>query len=133
MITDVKKFFLALQQKILLELKSIDPSMLTKEKLWESKLGQGIAYSLSDGVVIEKGGVNFSQISANYLPKTASDKRRDLANSTYEAVGLSIVIHPLNPYAPTSHANLRFFITTNENAPSVWWFGGGFDLTPYYG
>jgi coproporphyrinogen III oxidase len=87
---------------------------------------------LSSGNVIEKGGVNFSHVIGRSLPPSATAQRPDLAGRSFHAVGLSLVIHPRNPYVPTSHANVRFFIAEKEDEAPAWWFGGGMDLTPYY-
>ena len=81
---------------------------------------------------IEKGGVNFSHIQGTDLPASATAHRPELAGRKFQALGLSLVIHPLNPYVPTSHANVRFFIAEKKAEPAIWWFGGGFDLTPFY-
>ena len=86
-----------------------------------------------DGAIIEKGGVNFSHVFGTEMPASATQHRPELAGRRFEAMGVSLVIHPQNPYAPTSHANVRFFIAEKEGAEPVWWFGGGYDLTPYYG
>jgi coproporphyrinogen III oxidase len=83
--------------------------------------------------VIEKGGVNFSHVFGDQMPASATQSRPELAGRSFEAMGVSLVIHPHNPYVPTSHANVRFFIAEKEGAEPVWWFGGGYDLTPYYG
>jgi len=83
--------------------------------------------------VFEKAGINFSHVHGGQLPASATAQRPELAGRSFEALGVSLVIHPRNPYIPTSHANVRFFIAQKENAAPVWWFGGGFDLTPYYG
>lgn len=101
---------------------------------WE-KVGFGIGSSriLEEGNVIEKGGVNFSHISGKTMPSAATVKRPELAGHAFEALGISVVIHPRNPYAPTAHANLRLFVAFEEEQEPLWWFGGGFDLTPYYG
>ena len=85
------------------------------------------------GPVIEKGGVNFSHVFGDQMPASATQNRPELAGRSFEAMGVSLVIHPNNPYVPTSHANVRFFIAEKEGAEPVWWFGGGYDLTPYYG
>ena len=87
---------------------------------------------LAGGQVIEQGGVNFSHVTGKTLPPSATAHRADLAGRGFQALGVSLVIHPRNPYVPTSHANVRFFIAEKEEEPPVWWFGGGFDLTPYY-
>jgi coproporphyrinogen III oxidase len=86
-----------------------------------------------DGSVFEKGGVNFSHVHGTQLPPSATAARPELAGRSFEAMGVSLVIHPENPYVPTSHANVRFFIAEKEGEEPVWWFGGGYDLTPYYG
>jgi coproporphyrinogen III oxidase len=88
---------------------------------------------ITKGAVIEKGGVNFSHVYGAGLPASATAHRPELAGRSFEAMGVSLVIHPHNPYVPTSHANVRFFIAEKEGEEPVWWFGGGFDLTPYYG
>ena len=95
--------------------------------------GGGITRVISNGDVIEQGGVNFSHVIGESLPASATAHRPELAGRAFEAMGLSLVIHPQNPYVPTSHANVRFFIAEREDEPPIWWFGGGFDLTPYYG
>lgn len=95
--------------------------------------GGGESRVLADGEVFEKAGVNFSDVRGKSLPPSATARRPQLAGRSFRAMGVSVVIHPRNPYAPTSHANVRFFIAEKEGEPAVWWFGGGFDLTPYYG
>lgn len=88
---------------------------------------------LENGAVIEKGGVNFSHVFGDQLPPSATAARPELAGRSFQAMGVSLVIHPKNPYAPTSHANVRFFVAEKDGEDPMWWFGGGFDLTPYYG
>ena len=95
--------------------------------------GGGRSRVLNEGAVIEKGGVNFSHVMGAEMPASATAHRPELAGRRFEAMGVSLVIHPHNPYAPTSHANVRFFIAEKEGEEPVWWFGGGYDLTPYYG
>jgi coproporphyrinogen III oxidase len=87
---------------------------------------------LSGGEVFEQGGVNYSCVSGISLPPSATEKRPELANRRFQATGVSLVIHPRNPYVPTSHANVRFLVAEQNEGPAIWWFGGGFDLTPYY-
>jgi coproporphyrinogen III oxidase len=99
----------------------------------ESGGGGGITRVLNDGAVFEQAGVNFSHVQGDKLPASATAHRPELAGRNFEAMGVSLVIHPHNPYVPTSHANVRFFIAYKEGADPIWWFGGGFDLTPYYG
>jgi coproporphyrinogen III oxidase len=88
---------------------------------------------IGGGAVFEKGGVNFSHVKGSALPASATAHRPELAGRAFEAMGVSLVIHPHNPYVPTSHANVRFFIAEKPGEAPVWWFGGGYDLTPYYG
>lgn len=100
---------------------------------WTRAGGGGRTRILADGAVIEKGGVAFSHVFGDQLPSSASAHRPETAGKPWQAMGVSLVIHPLNPYAPTSHANVRFFVAAPDGDNPVWWFGGGFDLTPYYG
>ncbi|MFP4639670.1 MAG: oxygen-dependent coproporphyrinogen oxidase [Guyparkeria sp.] len=95
--------------------------------------GEGRGRILEDGNTFERAGINFSHVTGNKLPPSATAHRPDLAGGSFEAMGVSLVIHPRNPYVPTSHANVRFFQASKEGVEPVWWFGGGFDLTPYYG
>jgi len=105
-----------------------------REDQWQREEGGGgRSRVLEDGAVFEKAGINFSHVHGGQLPASATAQRPELAGRSFEALGVSLVIHPRNPYIPTSHANVRFFIAQKENAAPVWWFGGGFDLTPYYG
>ncbi|HTT07535.1 MAG TPA: oxygen-dependent coproporphyrinogen oxidase [Gammaproteobacteria bacterium] len=102
--------------------------------VWQRPEGGGGRTSvLSDGAVFEQAGVGFSHVSGPSLPASATVQRPQLAGRAFEAMGVSIVVHPCNPYVPTSHANVRFFIAHHSTEPPIWWFGGGFDLTPYYG
>lgn len=109
-----------------------EPQTIFKEDAWTSKLGQGLTSVISDGDVIEKGAVNFSNVIAQALPEAATTRRPELAGAPFEACGVSTVIHPRNPHIPTAHANLRLFSAQPKDQDPVWWFGGGFDLTPYY-
>ena len=95
--------------------------------------GGGTTRTLANGAVFEKAGVGFSEVSGTKLPPSASAQRPELAGRSWHAMGVSLVLHPHNPHVPTSHANVRFFRADKEGEESVWWFGGGFDLTPYYG
>lgn len=99
---------------------------------WSGALGSGCTRVLKDGAVFEQAGVNFSHVKGNAMPVTATRQRQHLAGAPYEAMGVSLVVHPRNPYVPTSHANVRLFVAYPEHASPVWWFGGGFDLTPFY-
>ncbi|CAG0909642.1 unnamed protein product, partial [Cyprideis torosa] len=101
---------------------------------WERPVGGGgRTRVITNGKIFEQGGVNFSHVYGNSLPGSATASRPELAGRSFEAMGVSLVIHPHNPYVPTSHANVRFFIASKPGEPSIWWFGGGFDMTPYYG
>lgn len=94
--------------------------------------GKGCSMVFENGETIEKGGINFSNVKGKHLPKSASSAHSNLSNQAFNALGVSIVFHPKNPFIPTSHANIRFFSTTNKQGKNTWWFGGGYDLTPYY-
>jgi coproporphyrinogen III oxidase len=130
----VKAYLLALQDRICAALAAEDGGADFVEDTWErAEGGGGRSRVLTDGAVIEKGGVNFSHVFGNQMPASATAHRPELAGRSFEAMGVSLVIHPHNPHVPTSHANVRFFIAEKEGAEPVWWFGGGYDLTPYYG
>ena len=124
----VKDYLLKLQDRICRELEAADGKGVFVEDAWE----RGRSRILTDGAVIEKGGVNFSHVTGDNMPATASARRPELAGRSYQAMGVSLVIHPESPYVPTSHANVRFFVAEKPGEEPVWWFGGGFDLTPYY-
>lgn len=130
----VKQFLVGLQNHICNELTAEDQQGKFVEDRWDRpEGGGGISRVLEEGAVIEKGGVNFSHVFGKGLPGSATAHRPELVGRSFQAMGVSLVIHPRNPYAPTSHANIRFFIAEKDGADPVWWFGGGFDLTPYYG
>lgn len=133
-VSRVKQYLLNLQQSICQSLAEEDGKKQFEAHPWEKNtLGSGITRVISSGNVFEKGGVNFSHVFGNSLPVSATHNRPHLAGSKFQALGVSLVIHPLNPYVPTSHANVRLFIAEPEQGDPVWWFGGGYDLTPYYG
>ena len=130
----VKTYLLDLQDRICAALEQADGTGRFVEDSWErAEGGGGRTRVITKGAVIEKGGVNFSHVYGAGLPASATAHRPELAGRSFEAMGVSLVIHPHNPYVPTSHANVRFFIAEKEGEEPVWWFGGGFDLTPYYG
>ncbi|WP_300354739.1 oxygen-dependent coproporphyrinogen oxidase, partial [uncultured Alcanivorax sp.] len=130
----VKDYLLGLQDRICAELAEEDGSATFREDSWDREQGGGgRSRVLENGAVIEKGGVNFSHVFGNQLPPSATAARPELAGRSFQAMGVSLVIHPKNPYVPTSHANVRFFVAEKEGEDPVWWFGGGFDLTPFYG
>lgn len=132
-INQVKDFLLSLQDKICNSLASEDGSGAFQEDVWErTEGGGGRSRVLKNGEVIEQGGVNFSHVFGNQMPASATAARPELAGRQFQAMGVSLVIHPHNPYIPTSHANVRFFIAEKKGEAPIWWFGGGFDLTPYY-
>ena len=128
----VKDYFLQLQETICDAL--ADGSKDFVEDQWQRpEGGGGRTRILNEGTIIEKGGVNFSHVFGKNMPASASAHRPELAGHSFEAMGVSLVIHPHNPYIPTSHANVRFFIAEQPGKEPIWWFGGGYDLTPYYG
>ncbi|ABD79289.1 oxygen-dependent coproporphyrinogen oxidase [Saccharophagus degradans] len=130
----VKAYLLNLQDKICQVLAAVDGKETFVEDSWQRpEGGGGRSRVLTNGAVIEKGGVNFSHVHGSSMPASATAHRPELAGRSFEAMGVSLVIHPNNPHVPTSHANVRFFIAEKEGAEPVWWFGGGYDLTPYYG
>ncbi len=130
----VKAYLLDLQERICAALEAENGSARFAEDAWTRPAGGGgRTRVIENGTLIEKGGVNFSHVFGAGLPPSASAHRPELAGRGFQALGVSLVIHPQNPYVPTSHANVRFFIAEKEGEPPVWWFGGGFDLTPYYG
>jgi len=131
----VKAYLLDLQDRICAGLEAEDGSAKFEEDLWEreSAPGGGRTRVLTNGAVFEQAGINFSHVEGGSLPASATAHRPELAGRNFQAMGVSLVIHPHNPYVPTSHANVRFFIAEKEGEDPIWWFGGGFDLTPYYG
>lgn len=129
----VKVFLLALQDSICNELQAADGGKEFVEDSWvREEGGGGRSRVLVDGDIIEKGGVNFSHVTGSSMPASATAHRPELAGRSFEAMGVSLVIHPKNPHIPTSHANVRFFIAEKDGEDPVWWFGGGYDLTPFY-
>lgn len=133
-INAVKAFLLTLQDKLCQQFEHIDNTAKFAQHNWQHKQkGGGRSRILKNGTIFEQAGVNFSHICGEYLPASATENRPLLVGRRYQAMGVSLVTHPLNPYIPTAHANVRFFIAEKPGEPSVWWFGGGFDLTPYYG
>ncbi len=132
-IDTVKKYLLGLQDTICDALSEEDGQQSFTEDAWQREQGGGgRTRVLTNGAVFEQAGVNFSHVYGNQLPRSATAARPELEGRDFQAVGVSLVIHPHNPHIPTSHANVRFFIAEKENTEPVWWFGGGFDLTPYY-
>lgn len=129
----VKTYLLDLQTRICEGLADLEPEQTFHEDRWERlQGGGGQSRVLTEGQIFEQAGVNFSHVHGDHLPPTATERRPELAGRSFQALGVSLVIHPRNPYVPTSHANVRFFVADAPNAPPIWWFGGGFDLTPFY-
>lgn len=129
----VKAFLLQLQEQICAALTASDGAACFVEDSWDrAEGGGGRSRVLTKGSVFEQAGVNFSHVFGDKMPASATAHRPELAGRRFEAMGVSLVIHPNNPYVPTSHANVRFFIAEKEGEDPVWWFGGGFDLTPFY-
>ena len=134
-ISAVKEYLLALQSNICDSIANEDgkENFIIDEWDRENGDGGGLTRVLNNGGVFEQAGVNFSHVTGGQLPASATAHRPELEGREFEAMGVSLVIHPENPNIPTSHANVRFFIAHKEGEEPVWWFGGGFDLTPYYG
>jgi coproporphyrinogen III oxidase len=134
-INAVKAYLLDLQDRICTGLEAEDGQAKFEQDDWvrEGGGGGGRTRVMANGAVFEQAGINFSHVEGPSLPAAATAHRPELAGRSFQAMGVSLVIHPHNPYVPTSHANVRFFIAEKEGTEPVWWFGGGFDLTPYYG
>ncbi|OZS41695.1 oxygen-dependent coproporphyrinogen oxidase [Photobacterium sanguinicancri] len=129
----VKAFLLDLQDRICRAIEAQDGQATFEQDEWQREQGGGgRSRVMRGGAVFEQGGVNFSHVFGTKMPASATAHRPELAGRSFEAMGVSLVIHPNNPYVPTSHANVRFFIAEKEGEAPVWWFGGGFDLTPFY-
>jgi coproporphyrinogen III oxidase len=124
-----------LQDRIVAGLSAVDGKSFRADSWQRPEGGGGVSRVIEDGNVFERGGVNFSQVTGRTLPPSATGSRPELAGRAWDAVGVSLVLHPRNPYAPTVHMNVRFFVAHARDAGAlpVWWFGGGMDLTPYYG
>lgn len=131
----VKEYLMDLQDRICQGLAKADGSEreFVQDSWVRAEGGGGRSRVITDGAVFEKGGVNFSHVMGDKMPASATAHRPELAGRSFEAMGVSLVMHPKNPYVPTSHANVRFFIAEKPGSQPVWWFGGGYDLTPYYG
>ena len=131
---DILAYFSNLQQRLIARLTELDPQATQQTDAWERPGGGGgLSHIFRDGSLIEKGGINFSHVSGKSLPASATANRPELADRSFEAMGVSVVLHPQNPHVPCTHMNVRWFTTTDATgAEPVWWFGGGFDLTPVY-
>jgi coproporphyrinogen III oxidase len=124
----IRAYFAGLQERIVGELEKFDGQSFRRDN-W----GRGTSILLEEGDFFERGGVNFSHVTGDSMPASATAHRPELAGRRFEAMGVSLVLHPRNPYCPTSHMNVRCFVATRDGEAPVWWFGGGMDLTPYYG
>jgi coproporphyrinogen III oxidase len=132
-IEEVGEYFRSLQQRIVSALEDVDGKEKFRSDDWEREAGGGgLSRILADGAVFEQAGVGYSHVFGTEMPPSATKSRPELAGRGFQAMGVSLVLHPKNPYVPTTHANFRFFCAEADDGEPVWWFGGGFDLTPYY-
>jgi len=129
----VKDFLLGLQENIVETIEMLDGKNFLNDEWQRKEGGGGTTCILENGNVFERAGIGFSHVIGLQLPKSATDARPELMNRKWEAMGVSLVFHPFNPYIPTVHMNVRFFIASKKGEEDIWWFGGGMDLTPYYG
>ena len=129
----VRDYLLSLQTQIVNALEAFDGELFRRDEWQRPEGGGGISRLIENGLFFERGGVNFSHVKGTTLPASATAHRPELAGRRWEAMGVSLVLHPHNPYCPTVHMNVRFFVAEKEGSEPVWWFGGGMDLTPYYG
>jgi coproporphyrinogen III oxidase len=129
----VKGYFVGLQDAIVAALEALDGGVFRRDAWTRAEGGGGVSRLIEEGALLERGGVNFSHVMGKSLPPSATAARPELAGRAFEALGVSLVLHPRNPYVPAVHMNVRFFVATKDGAEAVWWFGGGMDLTPYYG
>jgi coproporphyrinogen III oxidase len=128
----VKGYLSELQQRITAAVEAVDEAKFRRDPWVRPEGGGGESRILSDGTVFERAGVSVSHVFGERMPPSASNARPEIAGAPFEAMGLSLVFHPRNPHVPTTHCNVRFLIAKPNAGPAVWWFGGGFDLTPYY-
>jgi coproporphyrinogen III oxidase len=128
----VKQYLNGLHDRIAAAVESIDAARFRRDAWHRPEGGGGESRVLSGGDVFERAGVSFSHVFGEHMPQSATHQRPEIAGAPFEAMGISLVFHPRNPYAPTTHANVRFLQATPKSGPPAWWFGGGFDLTPYY-
>lgn len=131
--TAVKSYLLDLQTLIVTRMEQIDGGKFYRDAWQRPEGGGGISCVLEGGAVFERAGVNFSHVTGEHLPPSASMRHPEAAGLPFEAMGVSLVFHPRNPFAPTVHMNVRFFVAGAAGDSPIWWFGGGMDLTPYYG
>jgi coproporphyrinogen III oxidase len=132
-IQQVSEYLIVLQQRIVHALEDIDGKEKFRQDIWKrATRGMGKSRILVNGAVFEQASVSFSHVHGNKLPPSATLRRPELAGHNFQGIGLSLILHPRNPYVPTTHANFRFFCAEANKGNPIWWFGGGFDLTPYY-
>lgn len=129
----VHAYFTDLQERIVAALERLDGQPFRRDAWQRPEGGGGVSRLIEEGNFFERGGVNFSHVTGTALPASATAHRPELAGRHWEAMGVSLVLHPRNPYCPTAHMNVRFFVATKAGEEPVWWFGGGMDMTPYYG
>jgi len=132
-IDSIRDYFTGLQDRIVREFEAVEGAAFLRDAWDRPQGGGGISRLIEDGALFERGGVNFSHVKGEQMPATATAHRPELAGRRWEAMGVSLVLHPRNPYCPTAHMNVRFFVAEKAGEAPVWWFGGGMDLTPYYG
>ena len=128
----VKRYLNELQDRITVAVEAADSGKFRRDTWARPEGGGGESRVLSEGTVFERAGVSVSHVFGEQMPPSASIQRPEIAGAPFEAMGLSLVFHPRNPYVPTTHCNVRFLLARPAQGPAVWWFGGGFDLTPYY-
>jgi len=131
--TATRTYLLDLQARIVAGLEGIGGEPFRRDEWSRPEGGGGLSRLIENGSVLERGGVLFSHVMGERMPASATAHRPELAGRSWEAMGVSLVLHPRNPYAPTVHLNVRYFLAQKPDADPVWWFGGGMDLTPYYG
>lgn len=131
-LSDTYDYFVDLQSRIVQSLEEADGARFLSDPWTRDEGGGGLSRLLEGGELFERAGVLFSHVKGSTLPPSATAQRRELAGRPWEAMGVSLVIHPRNPYIPTTHMNVRLFVAHGNNDPDVFWFGGGLDLTPYY-
>ena len=130
----VRAYLLSLQDRVCGAIETEDGAAHFREDIWQrAEGGGGRSRVLAEGAVFERAGIGYSDVFGPSLPPSASARRPELAGRSFEALGVSLIFHPHNPYAPTAHMNVRYFLAEKEGGEPIWWFGGGFDLTPYYG
>jgi coproporphyrinogen III oxidase len=129
----VRTYFTGLQERIVSQLEAADGLPFRRDEWQRPEGGGGISRLIEEGHLFERGGVNFSHVMGEALPASATAHRPELAGRRWQALGVSLVLHPRNPYCPTAHMNVRCFIAEKDGEQPVWWFGGGMDMTPYYG